>query len=83
MAYYNSSLYCLSSCNVFRQVSSDHDLYSLLTFRAKIYMNGRVVRYVGINTNDHYSNLTCFSAVGFHWSLVFKQSYRRSSSSDA
>ena len=46
-------------------------------------MNGRVVRYVGINTNDHYLNLTCFSAGDFRWSLVFKQSYRRSSSSDA
>ena len=46
-------------------------------------MNGLVVRYVGINTNDNYSNLTCFSAGGFRWSLVFKQSYRCSSSSDA
>ena len=32
------------SCNVFRQVSSYHDLYNLITFWAKIYMNGRVVR---------------------------------------
>ena len=60
------------SCYVFRQVSSNHGLYVLLTFRAKIYMNGRVVRYVGINTNAHYSNLTCFSAGGFHWSLVLQ-----------
>ena len=26
---------------------------------------------MGINTNDHYSNLTCFSAGDFRWSLVF------------
>ena len=44
---------------MFRQVSSYHDLYSLLTFRAKIYMNGRVVRYVGINTN-----VVCFWYIG-------------------
>ena len=66
---------------MFRQVSSNHDLYSLLAFRAKIYMNGRVVRYVGIQPllESHF----LFSAGGFHWSLVFKQSYRRCSSNGA
>ena len=68
------------SCNVFRLTSSIHCLYILQTFRAKIDMNSRVVNYVGINTNDHYSILTCFSAGGLHFSLVLKQSYHRYSS---